>query len=245
MARQYQIPGAGYVDADGIRQYAIPGKGYINVDEGSGGPTYTLTAAAGSFTFTGRAAGLKASRKIAASKGTFTLTGVAAILKASRKMAGSTGAFTLTGVPVVLKAGRKLAIGTGTFVLTGNAADLVYTPGGAGPTYTLTASVGAFSFTGSAATLKAARKLPAGTATFTLTGNNVTLTLGGGVYQENKNLLIDSIGGKVLQLGTTRIPIWNTSGRPSSPKSGTIGFNTQTSALEIWNGSAWKSVILT
>ena len=36
-----------------------------------------------------------------------------------------------------------------------------------------------------------------------------------------------------------RLPSWNNPGRPKNPKVGTIGFNFQTSQLEIWNGSSW------
>ncbi len=253
-----------------------------------GGPTYTIAAGAGAFTLTGNAAVLKAARKIAAGTGDFVLTGNNTVLKAGRKIAAGTGEFALTGIGAALKLARKLTAGGGAFSLTGNDATLTYTPVG-GPTYTIAASAGAFSLTGnntvlkagrkmSAGTgvftetgnvaglkvgrkmvagagaftltgldaiLKAARKLPAGTGVFTLTGSNVNLTVGSAFgYEKNNQLLVDSIGGKVLQLGATRINTWGTSTRPASPKKGTIGFNIETSALDIYDGSAWKSVTL-
>jgi lysophospholipase L1-like esterase len=58
---------------------------------------YTLTAAAGAFTLTGVAAGLKATRVLTAAAGTFTETGRAANLLYGRKVAAGTGAFVLTG----------------------------------------------------------------------------------------------------------------------------------------------------
>jgi hypothetical protein len=37
-------------------------------------------------------------------------------------------------------------------------------------------------------------------------------------------------------------PTWATSGRPSSPVVGTMGWNTDLASMENWNGSAWSSV---
>lgn len=59
-----------------------------------------------------------------------------------------------------------------------------------------------------------------------------------------KQLLLDSLSGKVIALGFPTMPTWNTSGRPSSPKTGTMGYNTDTPAFEIYNGSTWKTVTL-
>lgn len=66
------------------------------------------------------------------------------------------------------------------------------------------------------------------------------------IYQDtglsyNRQLLIDSIGGKVIELGNSTINTWNTAGRPTG-KLGIIGFNTETSELEIYNGSSWISI---
>jgi hypothetical protein len=35
------------------------------------------------------------------------------------------------------------------------------------------------------------------------------------------------------------LPVWTTSSRPSSPSTGVIGWNTTTSAIDEWNGTAW------
>lgn len=66
------------------------------------------------------------------------------------------------------------------------------------------------------------------------------------IYQDtglsyNRQLLIDSIGGKVIELGSSTINTWNTAGRPTG-KLGIIGFNIETSQLEIYNGSSWISI---
>jgi len=69
--------------------------------------TYTipavLTAEAGSYSQTGQAAGLKATRKIAAGAGSYSLTGQAVGLKAARKIAAGPGSYALTGQDVVLR----------------------------------------------------------------------------------------------------------------------------------------------
>ena len=36
-----------------------------------------------------------------------------------------------------------------------------------------------------------------------------------------------------------KIPSWNIFGRPLNPKTGLIGFNSQTNSLEIWDGKLW------
>lgn len=242
------------------------GKHIDNFSANDVGGGYTMSVSAGSFTLTGNAATLKAARKLAGGTGAFTLTGIGAALKLARKMAASTGAFSLTGNDATLtytpaggptytlavgngafsitgndaglKAGRKMAAGTESFIETGNAAALK-----AGRK--MVAGSGSFTLTGLDAILKAARKLPAGTGVFTLTGSNVNLTVGSAFgYEKNNQLLVDSIGGKVLQLGSTRINTWGTSTRPASPRKGTIGYNIESSALDVYDGSAWKSIIL-
>lgn len=92
---------------------------------------YTLTAAAGSFTLTGNAITLAASRKLAASVASFTLTGNDIVFSYSGApdytLTANAGSFTLTGMAAALKAARKIAPATGSFTLTGNAAALTYT----------------------------------------------------------------------------------------------------------------------
>lgn len=43
-----------------------------------------------------------------------------------------------------------------------------------------------------------------------------------------------------MQYRGLTIPIWGTTSRPSSPKSGEIGFNDETDDIEIYSGSSWK-----
>jgi len=58
---------------------------------------------------------------------------------------------------------------------------------------------------------------------------------------KNNQLYIDSIGGKVLELGNSTINTWNTAGRPTG-KLGIIGFNTTLNQLEIYAGSSWHQI---
>ena len=44
--------------------------------------------------------------------------------------------------------------------------------------------------------------------------------------------------------GLPRIASWDTAGRPKKPRPGTFGFNTQTKALEYWDGKDWLAAIL-
>lgn len=87
-------------------------------------------------------------------------------------------------------------------------------------------------------------KIQVKSATVSLLDGKIVIADGISSFSSNNQLLIDSIGGKVLQLGNSRINTWNTAGRPSSPKTGTIGLNTQTIALDVFNGSTWKSITL-
>lgn len=42
-----------------------------------------------------------------------------------------------------------------------------------------------------------------------------------------------------LMLGLPKLTSWKTQERPKQPKLGTLGFNTQTSSLEYYDGSHW------
>ena len=55
----------------------------------------------------------------------------------------------------------------------------------------------------------------------------------------SKPLTIKVADGLSIMLGLPTIPSWNLQSRPKKPKNGTIGFNTQTSNLEYWDGKSW------
>lgn len=119
-----------------------------------GGPTYTLTADAGSLEITGVDATLTAARKLIAEAGAIELTGVDAALVVSRVLVAAAGSLTFTGVD----------------------ATLTYTPVG-GPTYTLAADAGSYVLTGTDAALVVARVLAANAGTLALTGTDAALTV--------------------------------------------------------------------
>ena len=88
---------------------------------------YSLTADAGSFTFTGAAASLKYGRRIAADTGPFVLTGGDAGLRVTRTLAFGAGSFALTGSDASLKYGRlPLTASAGSFIFTGSDVSLRY-----------------------------------------------------------------------------------------------------------------------
>lgn len=163
----------------------------------SAGPTYTLTAAKGTFTLTGNTTTLLFNRVIAANKGTYTLTGQNASLIFNRVLSANRGMFTLTGQPSILLFHRVLLANKGTFSLTGQDVTLTYTPIG-GPTYTLTCSAGSFNLTGQNAALLFNRVISANTGVFTLTGNNAGLYYT--VPGTGPVLYIDLLTGNVLLL---------------------------------------------
>jgi hypothetical protein len=75
----------------------------------------------------------------------------------------------------------------------------------------------------------------------------VTLGFGSGVaveYSSNGNLYYDIGSNLSIMLGTFALSNWNTAGRPTSPRNYQVGFNTTTSKIELWTGSAWIGVTL-
>lgn len=136
--------------------------------------TRKVTAALGTFSLSGQAAGLRADRKVTAAVGAFSLSGQAAGLRADRRVAAAVGTFTVSGQAVGLRATRSLVASVGTFILSGQAATLTKTG-----SYTLTASAGAFTLSGQAAALTTARRVVAGVGTFTFTGQPAILIYSG------------------------------------------------------------------
>ena len=137
------------------------------------GATYTLTMGSGSYSQTGQAVSLLASRKLTIGQGSHTLTGQAVSLLAGRKLVVSNGSYSLTGQAVVLLASRIISIGYGSYALTGQDVDIVYS--GGGPTYTLAMGAGSYALTGQTVGLLAGRKLAVSQGGYTLTGQAVGL----------------------------------------------------------------------
>ena len=170
----------------------------IWVPVSAGAPaSYTLTAAAASYSLTGNAAVMRASRRLSAAAGSFALTGNAAGLYRGLRLTAAAGAYawtansagllqgrsllaaaaayTLTGNAATLRAARKLSAAAASYTFTGNAAALTYTPLGA---YSLSADAGAYVLTGNSAGLRAGRRLAASTGIYNLTGSAASLLRG-------------------------------------------------------------------
>jgi hypothetical protein len=62
------------------------------------------------------------------------------------------------------------------------------------------------------------------------------------VQTGNANKVLTTDGTTLSWLRAGHMDTWNTAGRPSAPVAGRYGFNTQTNAFEIYNGSAWRTV---
>lgn len=137
-------------------------------DPPSGGPTYTLTADAGTYTLTGQTASLLAARILAADAGAYTLAGQSAGLLAHRVLSADAGSYTMTGEDVALLAARKLTADPGAYNLTGTDVSLL-------AHRILTAGAGAFVLAGSDAALLVQRVLQAAAGSYTLTGADVGL----------------------------------------------------------------------
>jgi hypothetical protein len=129
----------------------------------------------GSFSFTGQAAGFLRGSKLTAAQGSFVLTGEAAGLLRSCKISSAFGSFVLTGQAVGLTAARKLSVDYGAFSFSGQSATLTKSA-----VNTLTALCGTFALSGQAVGLMGGWKISASYGSFVLTGQAVTLSKASG-----------------------------------------------------------------
>jgi len=179
-------------------QIFAPRSIWVPVSAAAGGAS-TITADAASFTLTGPATGLTASRRLTADAASLALTGTATGLLASRKVTADAASFALTGIAATLKASRLLSAVAASFTLTGNAATLTYTAAGA---YNLPADTGAFALTGPATGLAASRLLPADTGIFAFTGSAAGLLKG---YTLAADAQAYSLTGNAATLNAARL----------------------------------------
>ena len=99
------------------------------VDDGitTGGSSYTLAAAQGSYAISGNDVGMRISRRLGASAGQYSLQGNPAGLKVARRLAAAPGAYTIIGNAAQLIKGaapRAIEAATGSYVITGRPAAL-------------------------------------------------------------------------------------------------------------------------
>ena len=181
----------------------------------SNATAYTMTAAAGTFAFTGRAADLNAGRYLSLSKGSFTLSGKAvglaqgylltaaqgsfslsgkvAGLSAGRYLSAVQGSFTVSGKVAGLSVSRLITAAQGSFSLSGYAATLTYTSD-----KTLTANKGSFTVSGKDADLLALRTMSAAQGGFTVTGRDAGLNYGRYIDAANGSFSVTGYASDLL-----------------------------------------------
>lgn len=148
----------------------------------AGPGTYTLTgaaatlasgkkfnAASGTYVITGAVAGLPAGRKVNAAPGVYLLTGSPASLIRGRVIAATAGVYTITGAAAGRLKASVLQATAGVYVISGVSATLQFTGAGSS-TYTLALDPGAYVISGSAAVLRAVRKLNLAPGMYLITG---------------------------------------------------------------------------
>jgi len=126
----------------------------IRLREASSGPTYTLTASGGTYSYAGTDAGLLFNRTLSASG----------------------GAYAYTGGDAALIAGHVLGASSGTYSYIGGDATLIYTPVSS---YTLTADAGTYAYAGAAANLTYGRVFPCETGVYSYSGAETVLRYSG------------------------------------------------------------------
>jgi hypothetical protein len=132
---------------------------------------YSMTAAVGTFAYTGQAAGLLQGYDLTAGAGTFTYTGQAALLERGYDMVAAVGTFSYAGQAALLERGYDLTAANGTFTYSGQTTNLR-------ASYLLPMGVGTFTYSGQAALLEHGYSMPASVITFTYSGQAVGLLEG-------------------------------------------------------------------
>lgn len=131
---------------------------------------YPLTAAQGSYTYTGQASILSWGRKITAAFGSFSLTGFDTILSKGKTLVAAVGYYTLNGQVAILTSIRTIIAVAGSFVLSGQS--VAFKVG-----HTLIAAVGAFVLTGQSIVLFVSHFLSAVYGSFTLSGQDASFPI--------------------------------------------------------------------
>ena len=127
---------------------------------------YSLTCAAGAYTYSGISAALPVSRSLSCASGSYTYSGVAATLAVRHGLSCDAGSYTYAGV----------------------ATTLTYTPGDGTVDYVLTCAAGVYAYTGQSATLSVKHGLVCAAGAYSYSGESVslqierTLTCSAGAY---------------------------------------------------------------
>lgn len=137
----------------------------------SSNSAYTLTAAAGSYSVSGQAAGLNSTRTLTAAAGSYAVSGQNAGTIYGRTLTASAGSYSLSGQAAALRSARSLTATAGAYTVSGQAANLSKS----NTSYTLTAAAGSYSVSGQNAGTIAARKLTATAGSYTVSGISANL----------------------------------------------------------------------
>lgn len=179
----------------------------------SAAQSYFLSAGVGSFSMSGAAVPLRATRRLGADVGQFTYLGANSRLLAqrrvaamagefsvnlstvrgivSRRLTAGTGSLALVAPSASLRVARRLSAAPGALDIAGSAVGMIYTQADERQGYTLTAAAGSFGLTGADAALRAQRRLVAGSGAFSLLGAAARIALG--------RRLVGAVGGLTLQ----------------------------------------------
>lgn len=150
-----------------INQQSVASNGITNLDYKIVAATTAITYAP-AWNITGRCAAMQATfmapltYTLTAAAASYTLTGIAILLNKGRLLTAAVAAFALTGKAVVFPRTYKLAAAVAAYTLTGVAASLKRS-------LKVVAAVAAYTFTANAAALRWVRVLQAGTAVFVVT----------------------------------------------------------------------------
>ena len=151
---------------------------YSNVTTGTFRTSYSLTASAGTFPYTGGTAGLAFNRVLIASGGTFSYTGGDATLTYTLAsgddytLAAAGGTFSYSSEATGLAFNRVLGAASGTFSYSGG--DANFSRG-----RTLSAAGGTFAYSGGDASFLRTYVLSAESGSFSLAGGDATFTYSG------------------------------------------------------------------
>jgi hypothetical protein len=170
--------------------YATPAVGTIRT-------VYLLSCDAVSYSLSGQAADLAATRAVVADAGSYALSGNAADITFARAIPLDAGSYAVTGRDATFVAGKAITLDAGSYVVTvrdatfavsravsldagsysvtGRDATLSYTPLGQ---FTLSCDAGSYALTGFDATLILSRAVALDAGSYAVTGNDATITKG-------------------------------------------------------------------
>ena len=195
----------------------------------AGGGTITVTETVGTYSWTGTTSTLAI--EIVSTIGSYSWSGTTSSLVI--ELISNPGTYSWSGTTSSLVI--ELVSSLGTYSWSGTTSSLL---GG------ILATVGTYGWSGTTSTIISVTVVTETIGTYTWIGVTSSVVGPSGTYLLNTPLTLELSGGLSKVIGVPLISVWDSVGRPSSPKQWQIGFNITTSKLEIWNGSSWIGVTL-